>query len=162
MREALTEYYENSFDTLTKAIASRVGGLANAEDIVQEAFARALTYSDTYQPGRVKLATWFGPILRRSMYDFKRVELRQGMTTEKLGAEEPEEPFKGVDDVIMAEVMAEAEKRPEKHTEVIRLHLEYGYPLRAIVEITDESFSNVKTILQRFKTQMKDKYAKVN
>jgi|SRR5690554_309416 len=162
MREELTAYYEQSFDTLTKSLSGRVGGMANAEDIVQEAFVRALTYLDTYIPGRVQIQTWFSPILRRAMYDHKRQELRQGMTTEKLEAEESEEEFKGVDQATMGEIEEEINKRPQSHAEVLRLHILYGYPRRAIVEITDVSLTNVGTILDRFKADMKVKYEKGN
>lgn len=161
MRDLLTSYYERNFDILVRMMAGRVDGVENAEDVVQEAFTRSLVYVDSYDPDRGEISTWFNKILRRAMFDFRRDQIRKGMTEEKLEADSDDcYTLKDLEIATSGELDREIEKRPENHAEVLRLHLVYGYPRRAIVEVTGQSPSNVANILFRFKTDMEKKYAR--
>jgi RNA polymerase sigma factor (sigma-70 family) len=79
--EALTEHFNTHRDTLVKKIKNRVGGEYNAEDVVQEAYTRALTYQNSYDASR-PLEQWFNTILNNTTRDLKAEERRQGMNTE--------------------------------------------------------------------------------
>jgi len=79
--EALTEHYNENHDTLIKKVKNRVGGEYNAEDVVQEAYTRALTYQSSYDNSR-PFAHWFSTILNNTTRDLKAEERRQGMKVE--------------------------------------------------------------------------------
>lgn len=159
MREAIEQHYRDNYDKLVKSIANRVGGVYNAEDVVQEAFYRALKYADTYDQEVSELQTWFGNILKRAMYSFKRDELQQGMVRDGLDPEEPVEDFRALGVSTLKEVhhSIEAVRNPA-HREVLRLAFIKGYRPREIVEIVDEGIKNIYTILERFKADMVEKY----
>ena len=63
--DIIEEFYKENFDKLVVQLSRRAGSLENAEDIVQEAFLRALTYKDAYNPKLNQFSTWFNGILRR-------------------------------------------------------------------------------------------------
>lgn len=158
MREAIEQYYRENYGKLVKSVANRVGGMYNAEDVVQEAFFRALKYSDTYDHEVSELQTWFGNILKRAMYSFKRDELQQGMVRDGLDTEEPVEDFRALGVSTLKEVAEEISQKKESHRVVLDLAYIKGYRPREIVEIVDEGIRNIYTILDRFKQEMVDKY----
>lgn len=83
MRETIEQFYIDNHETYIKRIYRQAGGLANAEDVVQEAFLRALQYSDSYTVREDSdMEKWFNSILRRALVDFKRIETKQGMTSQ--------------------------------------------------------------------------------
>lgn len=157
--ETLEKFYRDNYNILVKMTSNRVGGMENAEDVVQEAFLRAVTYLDTYDPDRVKFSTWFNPILKRAMYDFKRVETRQGMALQSYEEEATEElPWDAESEAIQEEIRKLIESKPDNHRAVLSLAFLQGYPRRAIVEITDEGAENVGKILTRFKNELGEIY----
>jgi RNA polymerase sigma-70 factor (ECF subfamily) len=79
--EFIEEYYRENYDTLVSKVAGRVGGRGNAEDVVQEAFTRALKYKRAYRKG-MSVGAWFSTILNNATRDFKREERNRGMSVE--------------------------------------------------------------------------------
>ena len=139
-------------------MAGRVGGLFNAEDVIQEAFYRALKYIDTFNPDNSDMSTWFSKIARRAQYDFMRQETMQGLVREEQPKEEPivDLPALGISTTI------EVEKRigeyKENHQHILRLSYLKGYRPREIVEIVDDNLANVYKVLSRFKADMLEAY----
>lgn len=83
MREAIEEFYRENCDLYVRRLSRQAGSYSNAEDVVQEAFLRALQYSDSYTiSDNNNLEKWFNSILRRALVDFKRIETKQGMVVE--------------------------------------------------------------------------------
>lgn len=158
MREAIEQLYRDNFEMYTKSLMGRAGGLANAEDIVQEAFYRALKYNDSYDPARVDLNSWFSTILKRAMYDFKRAELKQGMATDKESREEPTVDTDGFEQKVAEDLLEEIEGRKPNHQNILHLFFIKNYAPRDITEVLNENISNVKKVLDRFKLEMQLKY----
>ncbi len=156
MREQIEQLYVDNFDNYTRSLANRAGGIHNAEDIVQEAFTRALTYSNTYNGDLSQIQTWFDRILRRALYDFKRDELRQGMTLNMLDPEEPVEEHPGISQATLDELEVEIGDRKESHKEILTLCFIKGYRPREIVEIIDDNIRNIYLVIDRFKKEMVD------
>ena len=77
-------HYNRNRDVLTKKLAGRVGTRYNAEDVVQEAYARALKYfrAWTYDGVGTELDSfnrWFTTILNNACREFQYEERGQGM-----------------------------------------------------------------------------------
>lgn len=156
----IEEFYRENFDKLVIQLSRRAGSIENAEDVVQEAFFRALKYQDSFNPRFNKLSTWFNKILKRCLYDFKRVEMRQGMAIleEEPLAEEATD-LDGYEQKFAAEIEEHiAKKANVAHKNVLYLYFVRGYPRRDIVKITDESVKNIEIITYRFKQEMRDRY----
>lgn len=159
MREAISQYYAENYEVLCKTVQGRVGGMYNAEDVVQEAFVRALTYAESFDSVRASLPTWIGTILRRAMFDFKRAELQQGMVREESDPEEPMFDFPERCELTIEGIRKdiEAVSDPE-HRDVLRLTYVHQYTPREIEEIMDLGLANIKKVRLRFKNEMVAKY----
>jgi RNA polymerase sigma-70 factor (ECF subfamily) len=83
-------------------VQRRVGSRATAEDILQEAFARALARGESLRSDESAVA-WFYRLLRNALVDHHR---RSTAATRALGAAalEPEAPAPGPDSELMATV----------------------------------------------------------
>lgn len=160
MRERIEQFYKDYYDLYVRRNSRRAGGIENAEDIVQEAFCRALKYADSFEIREDKhMETWFNTIVRRSLYDFKRIELKQGMTAATDSGESEAIEISGVDQMMADEIVEAIEgKKNLDHRNVLFLAFLRNYPPRDIVEVLDLNIRNVNTIVDRFKSEMGEKY----
>lgn len=158
MRQAIAQLYEDRRDLYLNMVARRAGGKYNAEDVVQEAFKRALLYEESYNPTKSGLETWFEHILRKALYDFQRDELLQGMTKDDLSRETPETPFLGVTEGARSQIRKEIDKKEGVSREVLWLTFVKGFNPRDIVSVLDVTIHNTNKIIQRFRKEMVDKY----
>lgn len=160
MRDKIEAFYIEFYDLYVRRNARRAGSMENAEDVVQEAFCRALKYADSFEVDNGRdLETWFNTIVRRALYDFKRVETKQGMTAAIDSGETEAIEIDGVDQAMAEEILKIIEeKKNVDHRNVLFLALIRNYPPRDIVEVLDLGIRNVNTIVDRFKQEMADRY----
>lgn len=83
-RNALIEkHFRDNYISLTKRIAYRCNGdKILAEDIVQEAYARAIRFFPRYNPARGNFNQWFDTILRNAFNHVKNEETARGVSHE--------------------------------------------------------------------------------
>jgi RNA polymerase sigma factor (sigma-70 family) len=134
-------------------VAYRVSGRADAEDVTQQTFERALKAWDRFDSARAKPRTWLLAIARNLIVDHyrrDRSELQRhlgdgGVTEEQLPAEEGPEVSSG----ISGELAAALESLSERDREVVALR--FGADLRGpeIAELLELSLANVQQILSR-------------
>lgn len=152
----LETFYRANFDRFVKRFTRRAGTKEAAEDVVQEAFERALRYFDSYDPAR-SFDGWFNRILSNSLREYKNKE-KGGPTIEF-----DEEEADGVDCKQYArhlwkQIRDEMELYEDAHKEVLHLYFLHGYRPRDISRVVELRYRNIETILQRFKTFIKEKY----
>lgn len=98
MREIIEQFYIDNHELYVKRLSRQAGSPSNAEDVVQEAFLRALQYADSYTEREGQnMEKWFNSILRRALVDFKRVETKQGMVASTESGEPEATETSGVD-----------------------------------------------------------------
>lgn len=160
MRDKIEQFYKDNYDLYVRRNSRRAGGMENAEDVVQEAFCRALKYADSFETDNGRdLETWFNTIVRRALYDFKRIELKQGMTASIDSGETEAVEIDGVDQAMAEEILKTIEGKDNvDHKNVLFLALVRNYPPRDIVEVLDLGIHNVNTIIGRFKKEMGERY----
>ena len=75
-QKLIEEHYLLNYNTLVKKITRRVPNqsVALAEEVVQEAYARALKYQATFEPKINTFEKWFNGILRNATNDCKSAE----------------------------------------------------------------------------------------
>lgn len=157
--DAINQYYEEERDNLVRRITFRAGSPENAEDIVQEAFTRALQYAKSFDKDKACIRSWFSGILNNALRDFKRDERLYGMCEE---FEEEEHDGLEMDLLhhdIQRKIREDMKMQNELHACVVDLYFNKQYKLSDIVKVTDESFHNVHKIVVRFKADCKAKYA---
>lgn len=134
-------------------VAYRVGSRADAEDLTQQTFERALRAWDRFDPNRATLGTWLIAIARNLVIDFYR--------RDRSGSQEPLMPDEGPPgrlpsspgpeeslgiDPALASALASL---PERDRELIALRFGGDLTGPEIAELTGLSLANVQQILSR-------------
>lgn len=150
----LEKYYADNYDTLVKRVSGKAGGLYNAEDVVQEAFSRALKYKGTFDKDR-PIDNWFSRILQNALKDFMQEERNYGMNmvNEEADAPSPISPENGE---LCAHVKEHIKKFvPEDEKEILTLYYLRGYSLQDVARITDKKYRRVNYVVYKFDEELK-------
>ncbi|HET8689274.1 MAG TPA: sigma-70 family RNA polymerase sigma factor [Methanosarcina sp.] len=159
MDSIIRKFYLHNYKNLVKRIKYRTNNNeADAEDVVQEAFTRALKYKNSFEMG-LPFNLWFSRILSNALKDWKREQFNNPTPDDfEDGDSVPAE-----DSTMRRKLMAKIKEEilsldNEGHKEVLMLNMIYGFKLREVVVITDLKYKTVDQIVQRFKNAMKEKY----
>lgn len=151
--EDLIEQYKLTRNKHVKLMSRILGGdHAAAEDVVQEAYARAIQYYGSYDSSRGELMPWFNRILFNALRDIQReYNNRPPDNIEDFSVEDVLEPAK-IPSSLVDQIEAVVN---EKHQRVLYLFFILGYSSREVSEIEDEvTQTNVTTIINRFKEDL--------
>lgn len=156
--QVIGDYYTKSRSSLIKKVSGRAATPENAEDIVHNAFVKALQYWGSYDPKVKGLDEWFGCILNNSLKDFMRDERNYGMSMEF-----DEEEIEGIEmsslsDDIKQKIKKEIGFASLKNQKVLSLYYVQGHSVAEITQITDLKPKHVKLIAQRFRDHMQERY----
>ncbi len=152
----LEQFYKNKRSHYVKLMKARAGSPEAAEDIVQEAFCRALQYWDSYDP-TLPLEAWFTRIVNNSLKAYKNME--KGHSSEPFDEEEVDgTDCRMLNKQLWETIRREINQYDGEHYEVLSLYFEHQYKPRDICKVVDLKYKNVETILQRFKRDIKDTY----
>lgn len=129
-----------------------------AEDVVQEAFARALKFYPSFDFERGKFSSWFNSILYNALRD---VQNQNKSTVEIEVADYNAEDIlnmgsEGMTDEMRAVVVSSLKAvKNQKHRRVLELFYTMGYSSKEIAMIErDVTQSNVTTVVMRFKNSL--------
>lgn len=155
----LTAFYVEERDTLIGIVNKITKDYDDAEDIVQEAFTRALKYWDTFKGDGSKLFPWFYGILTNVRKDYMADKRRLGMVKDNLkDDDEFEIEDSGMTHKITREFREEIKKQSPEHADVLFLYFEKSYKPEEIAQIVEMNWEAVRKVIARFKIKMKEKY----
>lgn len=133
----------------------RAGTEWDAEDVVQEAYARALKYYASFNGEDFN--RWFSTIINNTLREYKNIE--KGVAADSFEEEESEgTPCSYYSDRLMDEVYELIDTKSVIQIEVLTLHFKQGYSPKDISYITDVSYSAARQITLRFRNELKDLY----
>lgn len=158
MNEILDKFYRAERDNLLRRLNYGAGSPEAAEDVLQEAFVRALIYWDTFDPTNKELGAWFNTIMRNALRDFKREEWLFGMG-EEFDEElyDPQEmPIK--EQEVIKKIYELVDGKIEDHQEILLLYFEKHYSPKDIANITTAKVKTIKQVVWRFKTEVIERY----
>lgn len=155
--QILTKYYETEFDRLVKRVARRAGGWAQGEDVVQNAFLRALVYLDNYDPEK-DFAGWFNGILFNELKKYTRIERDAGMSheDEEISDTLEKTAFLGQ---VTEQIIHDINAMPEKPREIIRRFVFLGDTGKGIARDLKVNIHTIRKIVQNFYIDMRTRYA---
>lgn len=122
-----------------------------AEDVVQEAFTRALKYISLFDPAKGEMGVWFNGILFNALRDLQNEELghqelyRDICIIDMFPAEEWKTLEKPVANLI-------SNVANDKHKQILHLFFVKGYTSKQVAQIVPETTqTNVTTVVMRFR-----------
>lgn len=152
------EVYDEQVWHVYGFIAYRVRCRADAEDLTQRTFEKALRAWDRYDPERAAVRTWLLAIARNLLIDHYRSdpsprhEPLDDVEEERLGTEAPD-PDLGLDPDLAAALT----DLPARDREVLALRFGGDLSGPQIAELTGLSLANVQQILSRSLRRMRDR-----
>lgn len=155
----IEQFFKKEYNILVKRIRARGMQGADAEDVVQEAFYRALKYRDTYNPKHQPIGAWFNTIMNNAFKDYRHANF----TGEYSFREEDEDISVMSEDGVfskrmMGEVEGDIASKPEEERNILKTVLILGYSYKACCQVFDVRFARVQFVLQEFRKEMRSKY----
>lgn len=156
--KVLEEFYKERREDLLRRLAYGAGSPEAAEDVLQEAFVRALTYWDTFDPQHKELGAWFNTIMKNALKDFNREEWLFGMG-EEFDEEQYDPQEMPVNETELVKKIYEmVDGKIEDHQEILLLYFEKHYSPKDIANITNYKVKTIKQVVWRFKTEVIERY----
>lgn len=151
--ETLTKYYNNNRQRLVDNYTKRCGSVWDAEDVVQEAFTKALTYIDRYNDSE-PFSNWMTRIVYHEFCDWKKDNKLAGATVsfdekacDPIEGNEQRKQF--VDNIIK---MFDSESR--QGSEILNLHFCCNYKIHEVARFLDISENIVRHTVYFFRKRL--------
>lgn len=161
MHKQIRQHYAENFDKFVKRYANRAGGIHDAEDVVQEAYTRALKYGNSFDPTVQEFGGWFNSILNNALRDHKKDERLLGMSVEYKEEFDDLTPLLEWEDNLIAEIKKDVARKPAQVRQAIWLYIFKQYKPREIAQVVDISNAYIRTAVKEFKQEMRKKYGDV-
>lgn len=156
MTKEVEAFYRENYDELCKRVYHRSGGIHNSEDVVQEAFARALQYWDSFNPHLKELGAWFNTILNNSLRDHMKAERMMGCSVEyDEFLDEPYNPTEEEQELYKV-VVRKLEEKEQPYRDVLYLYFIRDYKPKEIARVVELTNANIRKIVERFKVECRD------
>jgi len=148
-QSAFTQIYDIYFDRIYRYVFVRLKKQAEAEDLTQEVFIKALRSIDSYKIGKTPFAAWLFRIAHNQVIDHvrkfaKRQETSLDDAPPSIGAEDPvamiEQKFE------IAELNTAMMELSPAQQEVISLRFVADLPIAEVAKILGKSEGTVKAL----------------
>lgn len=159
MKKELEKYYKDNYSELCKRAHFRCRDKVDPEDIVQEAFTRALEFLDSYNPNLKPFGAWFNTILNNSIRDHLRHEHIYGFSVEY--DEFLDEPYtpKEEERQMFNLIKQRIAEKGDVYSDILYLYFLCEYRPREIAKIVDATGANIRKIVERFKKDIQEEFA---
>lgn len=157
MLEAITKLYEEKREDLIRVYKSRAGA-NDVEDLVQEAFYRAIVYKDSYRPALVDLEFWMVGILNNCLRDL--LNEKQGNSSMHKELSEEDLVYEMKEDQLQPLINKLLKEKEGDARQICYLYFVMQYSLKEIRNIIGCSYSNVNNVVDRFKIKLREEIAK--
>lgn len=155
MNKEIEEHYIKNRRMLVKRLTFKTGSVQDAEDVVQEAYCRALKYIASFDQA-ASFENWFTRILRNSVKEWERLKFNQPQTESF-----DEEQVEPIPDTSMKKRMLQSigeavnKEKNEFTKEILKLYYLQGFKLTEIVQITNTNYTAVNNMVHKFKRAIK-------
>lgn len=127
-----------------------------AEDIVQEAYARALKYFKSYNPD-MPFDSWLKRIMVNVLKEHKNTE--RGYSSVSFEEEDQDgTDCTGFNERVILEVNDLISTKSLIQIEVLGYHIQQGYTAKEVSEITEYAYITCYQIVRRFRQELKELY----
>lgn len=152
----IEKHYRDNFKNLTIRYSRQLQSLARAEDVVQEAYTRALRYWERYSLEQ-DFGAWLNTILINCLRDNMREERMQGAVEYPPEEEQTIRPA-AIPSIILEQVEARINSKSPDVAAVLRhALLEQGHQ-KEVAEATGRTPKAVEMIVRRFRKEIKDDF----
>lgn len=150
--DEIEKCFREYWPKFVKRLSSRCVNVADAEDVVAEAFKRAIQYRESYNPEKQEIHVWINTIVSNAYHDYVSDLFRQGVTVpvtdENLGAYERD--FEGA--ATLEQIMKEIDRVGDGPTkDCLSMYFTLGMTPREIALVSPVNSKFVRNAVYRFK-----------
>lgn len=149
------EHWKENYTRICKRMSWRAGSPEGGEDVVQEAYYRAIKYLNSYKRDD-DFGAWFNTILNNALREHKNAE--KGYSPVEY--EEEDEGYECPSYIkhVMRDVFELIDTKSDIQKEVLYLYFKQEYSAKNISEVTQYSYARCHQIIQRFREELKELY----
>lgn len=154
MIDIIEAHYKKNFSKYVLQMSFRAGSVQDAEDIVQDAYERAIRYSNSFSADK-DFDTWFGRIRYNCLKDNRKKERGHAMV------EFDEFDFEGTDcqqytDEQKAQIQKFLESKSTEQQEILHLHFNLNYQVSDICAVLGSNYPATHQCVRRFREELKE------
>ena len=151
--DIIETHYRANFDRLSKQWGRRFDNQTVGQDVVQEAYLRAIKYLHTYDASQ-KFDNWFGRVLHNSYKDFRTEE--QGHSHDEID----EFSLEGIEnhhevDRLLKQIIDKIDEEKPESQEILRYVFQNGYSAREVSEFYPMSHRNIRKIVSDYRVKIR-------
>lgn len=148
----IKEYYEKNRKRHVNAINKIVNNYSTAEDIVQDAFLKAIVCINNYNENKGRFRDWFSRILYNTLCDFLKKE-PELFSEDYLNQQEKQY----IDYTVIIDNFNSFIKSMDfkDHKQVLILFFIKGYSYKEIMNITGKSYNQIEYICKNFRQDVR-------
>lgn len=154
--EIIEEHYKQNFNRLVLKYYKRCGVKQAGEDIVQEAYTRALMYANAFNVEK-NFDNWFSKVLNNAFNDYKNEE--RGNSFEEFDEELVEGcQENGYYNILRDNLLASIQQYDGENKEILELYFIHGYPPKHIRRLVETKYKTIEQLIYRFKKELREQY----
>lgn len=156
--DEIEKCFRERWDEFIKRISRRCVNYADAEDVVAEAFKRAIQYKDTYNPEKQAIHVWLFTIVSNAYHNYIADLFKRGMTVSVSdeNIDGYEKDFEG--SVMSDQIVDEINALPEsKAKDCLSMYFILGMTPREIALVSPVKAKFVVNHVHRFKSGVIEK-----
>lgn len=153
--EMINSHFRSNYTKLVKRMRNRVpdNSTALAEEVVQEAYARAMKYYRSYDAEQSEFDTWFNSILNNALNVCKNEEGDRGVT-HTLEDNTEDIRINKKDRELHSYILKEIDSCKQREREVLKLFFIHGFKSKDVAEFCNKSHTAVRQTIFRFRERM--------
>jgi len=155
-QDAIGQLFKDRYEDYVRMYKSRAGA-NDVEDMVQEAFYRALYYKSSFNPALVPLEHWMSGILDNCFKDLLREKQNGSSMHDKLTEDSAIISPRGEEGFTKVLTKESGKKRGDSKN-ALYLYFLCGYELREVHRVVGGSYSVINQVVVRFKDMLRSAY----
>jgi len=147
-QQAFAQLYEEHFDKIYRYVALRMGDRAEAEDITQQVFLKALRSISTFRWKGIPFSAWLFRIAHNQVVDYLRKKTKQAtVPIDDSAVSSSNDPQLLLEQELSIEQLISATRRlTEAQREVISLRFTSELPISQVAKIMGKSEGAIKAL----------------
>lgn len=159
--DEIEKCFREHWDEFIKKINRRCVNTADAEDVVAEAFKRAIQYRDSYNPEKQAMHVWIFTIVLNAYHDYISDLFRKGVSVPATDAyiESYERDFEGI--ATLEQILKEIGKLSDGPTkDCLSMYFVLGMTPKEIASVAPVNSKFVRNAVYRFKEYIQENFVR--